>query len=221
MTVQQAIDIFAILYDKYGSANLVDSEVVELLNMALTGEYMNRLFPDSQGGVVNYETDQNIVANIQPLIWTLMLNMNGSGVLTDAVINAALVSATHAGATYFRIGSIGWTTDGATIPVKYVRQNDRWSSERNVFKKPSTSNPKFTLIGSGLQFYPTSASTNLTVNVVKKPKLLDDGDLSATCELGDYQLYTVISLALKLAGISTTSTEVLEDIRLAGLQISQ
>jgi hypothetical protein len=71
MTQQKAVDIFAILQDKYSSPNLITSEVIDLLNMALSGEYMNRLFPDNQGGVVNFEMDQNVVVNIQPLLWTI------------------------------------------------------------------------------------------------------------------------------------------------------
>jgi hypothetical protein len=220
MLQSKAVDIFAIIQDKYNSPNLITSEVIDLLNMALTGEYMNRLFPDNQGGIVNFEFDANVTANIQPLVWTITANMNTSGVVTDTVINTALRTATgNSSDSYFRIGSIGWGSDG--YPVKYVKQNNRWSFQRNAFKQPSTTNPRFTLIGTGLQFYPTDVTKTLTINVIKKPRLLAVADLATQCELGDYQMYNVIAIALKLAGVGTRDSEILDDIRLANLQITQ
>src|SRR3546814_20090148 len=100
---------------------------------------MSRLFPDNQGGIVNYEYDSNVTANIQPLIYTLTgISMTSGGIVTNTVINAALVTASAAGATYFRIGSVGLTSGGTTTPVKYMKQNNRWAYERNVFKKQSS-----------------------------------------------------------------------------------
>jgi hypothetical protein len=222
MTVQKSIDIFNILLDKTGTPYLSDEEVVDLLNMALRGEFLNRLFPDSLGGTVNFEFDANTLANIQPLIYTLSISMNGSGVLTTAAINTALQTATgNADDVYFRIASIGWTTGSDTFPVKFVKNNDRWSFEKNIFKKPSATNPRYTLTAQGLKFYPTSASTVLTVTVIKQPVLFDAEDLAAECELADYQMYTIISHALKLAGISLNATELVEDVRLAALQTNQ
>jgi hypothetical protein len=222
VTINKAISTFQVLLDKYGSAYLTDEEVCDLLNSALRGEYLSRIFPDNQGGLANFEQDQNVLANIQPLVWTLSLNMNGSGILTNADINTALRAATgDSGDAYFRIAAIGWTVDGETIPVKFVRNNDRWSSERNVFKKPSSTNPKYSLIGSGLKFYPTSTSATLTVTVVKYPVLFDAANGSDECELGDYTMHNVLGIALKLAGVSVRDQELIEDVRLAGLQNSQ
>jgi hypothetical protein len=222
MTITQAIDLFEVLLDKYGVPHLENDETCSLLNMAARGEFLNRLFPDSIGGIVNFDFDQNTVASIQPLIWPLTVNMGVTGVLTNAAINTALQTATgEAEDTYFRIASVGWTTGSNTIPVKFIKQNDLWSFERNVFKKPSATNPKFTLIGSGLKFYPTSASTNLSLTVVKYPRLILAADGADACELPDYQMYSIIGLAIKLAGVSIRDQEILEDVRLAGLQITQ
>jgi hypothetical protein len=222
MTIGKSIEIFNVLLDKYGSPYLTDDEICDLLNMALRGEYLNRLFPDNQGGITNFEFDQNTVANIQPLIWTLTVNMNSSGLLTNTAINTALRTATgNNDDTYFRIASVGWTSGSNTIPVKYVKQNDRWAFERNIFKKPSTSNPKYTLLGEGLKFYPTSEATNLTLTVVKYPVLIESANAEDECELGDYQMHQILSIALKLAGISVRDRELIEDVRLAGLQTNQ
>jgi hypothetical protein len=218
MTQQKAVDIFAILQDKYSSPNLITSEVIDLLNMALSGEYMNRLFPDNQGGVVNFEMDQNVVVNIQPLLWTITTTMNTSGIVTSTAINTALRTATgNSSDVYFRIGSIGMTG----YPVKYVKQNNRWSFERNIFKTPTTTKPRFTFLASGLQFYPTDTTKTLTINVVKKPRLLAVADLATECEMNDYLMYNVIGIALKLAGIATREEELIADARNSGVQVVQ
>jgi hypothetical protein len=210
MTQQKAVDIFAILQDKYSSPNLITSEVIDLLNMALSGEYMNRLFPDNQGGVVNFEMDQNVVVNIQPLLWTITTTMNTSGIVTSTAINTALRTATgNSSDVYFRIGSIGMTG----YPVKYVKQN--------IFKTPTTTKPRFTFLASGLQFYPTDTTKTLTINVVKKPRLLAVADLATECEMNDYLMYNVIGIALKLAGIATREEELIADARNSGVQVVQ
>jgi hypothetical protein len=222
MTLQRCLNIFAYLLDKYGSPNLEDQEVIDLLSMALQGEYMNRVFPDNQGSVVNYEFDSNTTSNLQPLIWTVSTTMNASGIVTNSALNSALATASgQAGATYFRIGSIGLTADGKTYPVKYIKQNNIWSFTQNVFKKPVTKRPGYTLVGNGLQFYPTDTTKTLTINVVKKPKLFALADLASEVELSDYVMFSVISIAVKLAGVALRDEEILNDARLAGLQISQ
>jgi hypothetical protein len=217
MTIQKAVDIFNVLQDKYGSPNIITSEIIEHLNMA-TGEYLNRMFPDSQGGVVNFEQDSNVTANLQPLIYTLgNLNMDANGRISTAAINAALVAVTAAGATYFRIGSVG----SGLLPIRYVKHNNIWAYRNNTYKAPTTSNSYYSLLGSGLQFYPTSTILPITITVIKNPKVLTTGDLAETFEFSDYVAYNIISLALKIGSIGTRDTELLEDVRLASLQNQQ
>jgi hypothetical protein len=57
--------------------------------------------------------------------------------------------------------------------------------------------------------------------VIKTPKVLTVAGSAQEMEFSDYSVYNIISIALKLAAVSTRDTEVLEDIRLASLQISQ
>lgn len=222
MTVQKAVDIFNRLLDTYASPSVTDAEAVDYINIGIN-EQLNRLFPDNQGGEVNFEFDSNTIANIQPLIYTLTsISMNTSGIVTNAVINTALATAAGDGsATYFRIGSIGLTSASTTYPVKYIRQNNRWTFERNVFKRPTVSKPRFTLVASGLQFYPISTSTPLTINVIKKPKVLTTSDLANQMEFSDYNSYNAIALALKAAGIAVRDDQMLEDVRMTALQIAQ
>lgn len=221
MTLQQIVDLFAVLQDKYGSPNFDDGETIDLLNMGLN-EYMSRLFPDNQGAVLNYEFDSNVTANIQPLIYTLTgISMNASGIVTNSVINAALVTASSAGATYFRIGSIGLTASGTTYPARYVKQNNRWAYERNVFKQPSVTSPKFALVANGIQIFPVSTTSTLTINVVKKPKALAEADLASEVELSDYVMYNVIALGLKLGGVATRDAELIQAVQATAIQSVQ
>lgn len=223
MLLSKALSIFEILQDKYGAAYIPQSQEIEFFNMAI-GEYLNRLFPDSQGGLANFELDSNVIANIQPLIYTIpVVSMDSNGLASNANINAFLQATTgDPAATYFRVMSVGIIpVSGSRIPVKYASQNKIWAYQRNSFKTPVISSPYYTLVARGLQFYPTDITVAISITVVKNPKVLTVSDLSSQLEFSDYVCYNVISIALKLAGISTRDNEVLEDARLAGLQTSQ
>lgn len=223
MLLSKAIDIFNVLQDKYGSPNIIQSQIIDFINMS-TYEYLNRMFPDNQGGIVNFELDSNVTANIQPLIYTVpVISMDSNGLASNSQINTFLQSITgDPTSTYFRVMNIGFITPGsARVPVRYASQNKIWEYQRNSFKTPSISNPYYTLIATGIQFYPIDVTVPISVTVVKKPKVLTVGDLSSTFEFSDYVVYSIISIALKLAGISTRDSELIEDARLAGLQISQ
>jgi hypothetical protein len=221
MTLQKAITLFDILIDKYGSPNVSPEETVDMLNMA-TYEYLNRLFPDSQGGIVNFEMDSNTVANLKPLIWNVSVNMDSTGFLADSTLQTAVrsVSGDNA-ARVFRISSVGVSTGGQVYPAKFVRQNNLWSFGRNTFKRPTTKAPSFTILGDGVQFAPAQQTSPVFINVIKTPKVLTVAGSAQEMEFSDYSVYNIISIALKLAAVSTRDTEVLEDIRLASLQISQ
>lgn len=217
MLVSTAVAIFNVLQDKFASPNVNESEILKFFNMAI-GEYLNRVFPDNEGGSVNFEYDSNVTANLQPLIYTVgPLNMNSSGILTSTVINSALVSVTsEVGATYFRIANIGWNN---VQPARYAKLNNILAYIQNAFKAPTITNPYYTVVATGFQFYPTSISTPISVTVIKTPKQIVS--TSDTFEFSDYVVYNIISIALKLSGCATRDQEMLEDIRLAGLQINQ
>lgn len=218
LTTQNLVDYFAILQDKYGSPNLIDTEIVDMLNHAQM-EYLNRLFPDTQGGVANVEMDSNVVANIRPLVYTVSTTMNGTtGLVTDATLNTALQTESgDASTTFFRILSVGLTSDSVTYPVKYVKQNNLWSYNRNYFKQPSVTTPWYTLVGKGLRFYPIDATKTLTITCVKSPKTWSlTGPVNP--ELENYALYNILAIALQLAGVSLRDEELIADIRNTTLQ---
>jgi hypothetical protein len=222
MTTQQLVDLYNVLLDKYGSPSQNDSEIVGNLNMA-TYEWLNRVVPDNQGGVVNFEFDSNVVANIKPLIWSITENMDANGLLAEADIETALqTESSDATAKVFRIMSIGITdSSDVTRPVKYEFQNSLWMNARNFFKRPSATNPRYTLIADGLKFYPVNQTDDLVITVIKTPKALALTPSPVNPELPEYVQYNIVSLALKLGGIQVRDEELLQDTRLAALQISQ
>lgn len=222
MTTQQLVDIYNVLLDKFGSPSQLDDEIVGNLNMA-TYEYLNRLVPDNQGGVVNFEFDSNTVANIKPLLFSITENMDVNGLLSEADIESALqTESSDATAKVFRIMSIGITDgDGVTRPVKYEFQNSLWMNARNFFKRPSATTPKYTMIADGLKFYPTNQTDDLVITVIKTPKALALTPSPVNPEMADYVMYNVISIALKLGGVAVRDEELLQDVRLSAVQISQ
>lgn len=220
MTTQKAVDIINILQDRYGSPDVAPGEVVDFLNMA-TYEWLNRLVPSNLGGVVNYDFDVNTLSNIKPLVFGITANMSASGVLTNAAITTALVAAgAEAGAAWYRIGNIGITISGKTYPIKHGKHNNILAYDRNFFKKPSATRIKFSIRQDGLKFNQIDSVNPLTAIVIKHPKLLSlVGPVNP--ELDDAQMYNIIAIALKLAGVSTRENELIMDIRNTGIQTLQ
>ena len=219
MLVSKAVTIFNVLNDKFGSPNVIESEIIDHFNFAIS-EYLNRLFPDNQGGVVNFELDSNVLMNLQPLIYPLNSLAVTSGVLLNSTINSALVTAAGAGSTYFRIMNVSYTNGGSTYYAKYAKHNNILAYERNTYKAPSATKVYYSPVAAGLKFYPSSTST-VSPTVVKNPKVLTTSDLSTSFEFSDYVVYNIIAIALKLSGIGTRDAELIDDVRMTGLQITQ
>ena len=217
MTTQGAVNLFRLLIDKYGSPYFTDSEVIDLLMMAHY-EYINRLIPDNQGGVVNMEFDSNVLQNLKPLIWQVAVNSTSGGLVATATLDTALRTASGDSTTeVLRILGIGYND----TEVRYLKHNNLWSFVNNVYKAPSTSKVRFTVRGDGYQFYPQTTLNNLTFSLLKKPKTLALTPTPVNPELGDYQMMSVVALAVKLAGVSVRDEELLQDARLSGLQLTQ
>lgn len=222
LTTQNLVDLYNVLLDKYGSPSQIDSEIVGNLNMA-TYEYLNRLVPDNQGGVVNFEFDSNTVSNIKPLIFTVTDNMDVNGLLSEADIESALqTESSDATAKVFRIMSIGITdSDDVTRPVKYGFQNSLWMNARNFFKRPSATNPKYTMIADGLKFYPTNQTDDLVITVIKTPKALALTPSPVNPELSDAVLMNIIMIALQIGAIQVREEDLIADIRNTTIQNAQ
>lgn len=202
MTTQQLVNYFSVLQDKYGSPNLIDSEIVSFLNHA-TNEWLNRLVPDSQGGVVNFEEDSNVTAQIKPLIYTVSLNSNSGGLLTTTAINAALVTASEVGAEMFRPMSVVVGTD----VIRYVKHNNIGAYLRNSYKEPTAAYRLYTQIAGGLQVYPNTTTNSVSLTLIKKPRILALTPSVVNPEFEDYVLYVIMTIALRIGGISTRDGE--------------
>ena len=182
MTTAEAVAIFKILQDKYASPHLIDSEIVRMLNMAQY-ERLNRLIPDDMGGVVNFEQDQNIALNVKPLIYYLspLSPRNPDCVITDLVINAALITAVsnvtdpEPDAKYFRICNLVIEAGSDVRYCKYVKHNNVYRISANTFKSATAYTPLYTLNAEGIQMYPKSSTTynaQFGVTVIKHPRTL-------------------------------------------------
>lgn len=216
MTIQNVLDIFDILQDKYGAPYFPDDWKVKLYNKA-TLRYLDTLIPDNQGGIVNFEFDSNVTKNIQPLIYPISISMNGSGVTSMGAINGALQTTSgDSGAEVLRFMTIGALFGGVNYPARYVKQNNIYEYQTNFFKKPRVpDNIMYTIQASGLQFYPVSVSTPLAITILKTPKKADLGNLSDNCEFSDYSVNQIIYIMLQDAGVSTRDEELQQDIRMA------
>lgn len=220
MTTQKAVNIFKILIDKYGSPEVIDSEIVDYLNMA-TYEWLNRLIPDNQGGIVNFEADSNVAMQIRPLIYNLTLSLDANDKITDEKLADKLrVQVEDQNACVFRIGNIGVVVSNITYPAKYVSSNSLWVFQRNYFKKASSTKPLYTYVKDGYQFY-SDPGGDIKITVIKKPSAISLTPIVVNPELDDYAMYSIIMIAVKMAGIAIRETELLQDMRLAGIQNAQ
>lgn len=214
MTTAKVLEIFDILQDKYGAPYFINLWKYDMFNMS-QNEYLHDLLPDEGGEGMNFDADSNITSNIQPLIWTVTPSTNASGLLAESTLETAIQTASGDNtAKLFRIMSIGVRSVGKTYPVRYIKQNNLQQFEANVFKQSTTPNKiKYNFVGSGLQFYPQASTTGLTITVIKTPR---DISVSVDPEWSDYVCYNLIAKMLKLAGITTDSAELIQDVRNSG-----
>lgn len=204
MTSQDAIDKFAVLIDQYGSANFSDDETLQFLNQAQL-ERLRRLVPDDQGGPVNFEYDSNVLSNIKPLIITTTAETSTLGTLATSDLNGLIEAQGFVGDTVYRILEFGWDS----TPYKFLRYNDRYASEANYFKKPSTAQPRYLIYNSGYQFLPRQ-TYSVRVTLIKTPKVMAVGN---SPEWDDVNMNLIIEIALQYASQATRDQELLGSIQ--------
>lgn len=220
MTILQAFEVFDVLQDKYGAPYFPTSYKVDLFNMCQY-EYLHDFLPEEGGEGVNFDYDSNVTATLQPLIWMVDLSMDGTGLVSQATLNAAIATASgDPTAEWFKVLSIGYVDGTGIYPVQYTNQNNLRTFQANVFKAPKAPrNVRYTFEGSGLQFYPTNSSNTLKIKVLKNPRnVVADDDVPANNidpEWSDYVCYNIIAKMLKLAGVATDSQDLINDVRLS------
>ncbi len=211
MTSANVFALFDILQDKYGAPYFPVDWQIRMFNMCQY-EYLHDLLPEEGGDLVNFEFDENITTTIQPLIWTVSVNMNGAGLLPQTTLDTAIKTASgDTTATMFKIMSVGFNSGSSVFPAQYVKYNNLRSFQANIFKAPKIpTNVRYTFLGNGIQFYPTSTTSILTITVIKTPRNISD---VIDPEWSDYVCYNLIVKMLKLAGVATGSEELINDVR--------
>jgi hypothetical protein len=214
MTTVAAISEFDLLLDKSGSPYFTDAEKLVFLNKAQL-EVLNRLVPDSLGGVVNFEFDENVAATIAPLTYKITATPS-SGIVSKSTLNTALQAASaDAGTTVFRVGAVNIVSNGK--PVKFTRHNNINAYIDNVFKAPSESEPRYTVTASSYIIYPTSVG-QVAFTVLKMPRVMT---LVNSPDWDDYVMNQVINQAVKIAAVPLHDGETIADIRNTGFQSAQ
>lgn len=196
------LDWFDILQDKFGSPYFTTDEKLLFLNRGEM-EYVKQVFPDNEGGIINLETDWNVLQNISPLIYELSEdNMDSSGrIPTSTLVTDLRTLSGDNAADIFKVISVEMRRGSDRLPVKFLRHNDKAEFERNYFKKPSFDNPRVLFQNNNLQFRPVDTLSNIIVTVVKTPRTLTLAPVNS--ELPETAHNEVVALALMFAGIAS------------------
>lgn len=214
MTTAAAISEFDLLLDKVGSPYFTDAEKLIFLNKAQL-EVLSRMVPDSVGGVVNFEFDENTQANVAPLIYKITATPS-SGVVTKSTLNTALQAASSdAGTTVFRVGAVNVVSNGKS--VKFTRHNNINAFVDNTFKSPTLDEPRYTVTATSYTILPTSVG-QVAFTVLKTPRVMT---LVNSPDWDDYMMNQVINVAVKLAAVPLRDGELIVDMRNTGIQSAQ
>lgn len=214
MTTAEVIVRCKTIIDKYGSPTIQDSEWVGHLNTAQY-EALNRVIPDNEGGQLNLETDANVLENFKQLIYPVTTTPS-SGLISLSTLTSLIRTASgDATCDLFRILNIG-KSDGTVI--KFVKHNNLYTYKSNSFKSPSDDFPWFTILATGYQLYP-SIGTTVNLTVMKTPLILTN--TGESLEFSDYMVDQIIFQAVKIAAPGIRDSEILQDLRLSGIQSAQ
>jgi hypothetical protein len=215
MTSAQAIERVRLLIDSIGSPYFEDSEILDFLNIAQL-EVLNRMVPDSLGGVVTLELDQNTLENIRPIIYTITTGPTAGLLLTGNIVNNLRSDSGDSTCSLFRVLNIA--VNSSNQLVRFVKHNSLYAHMTNVFKAPATTDLAYTSIAGGFQLYPITTNVVMKMTVIKTPKIMTD---SNTPDWDDYVMNQVILQAVKLIGVPTRDEELIADARNTGIQSAQ
>jgi hypothetical protein len=210
MTSAELIANFSYLQDERGSPNFDDDEVLVLLNMAQL-ERLRRLLPDDQGGVVNFEFDENTLFNVKQLIYPLSTTMSAGGVITFSALTTSLRSATSdSTCSLHRIVDLGWTKSGVSYPVKFVKNNNWYANKRNVFKAGASTAPVYKVDATNITFDPIDTSASIIVDCLKTPRIMTAIN---SPEWDDQNANLIVEIALQYAAQATRDQELMGMIK--------
>lgn len=216
MTTEDAINRCKSLADKYGSAIIDDDEWVGYLNMAQY-EVLNRIIPDSMGGVQNVEFDINILEEVKPLVYSFTVTPAG-GQMTIAALNSAMQSASGDPAcTMFRLLNLADLSNNSNL-IRFIKHNNLYAYIGNKFKRFDTNHPGFTVTANAYQFYP-NLSGDVRVTALKTPKKLTN--TGEALDYSDYVSNQVIFQAVEMASIQLRDQELTQVQRNSGVMLAQ
>lgn len=216
MTTLEAIDKLDLLLDKYGSPYFTQTEKLNFLNMAQL-EALNRMIPDSVGGVVNFDLDRNTLTNINQLIYHFSISpdqttADGVRIFYSSLLTQVRSQSGQPSATINRIMNLSVITSLNPYieePIKYIQQNKIAATTVNTFKRPTSTNRVYYLEGSNIRCVPTITS-QVKVILIKDPVIMT---AAVNPEWGDYMMNQIISIAAQMASIGLRDPELLQQLQ--------
>lgn len=179
MTVTQWHTYFDILVDKYGSPYFTTNEKDLLFNRA-----QFKVLDGILGGEETQLQEELLRNNLR----VSTVNSTGSGIITDAAINASI------NAIFYKIRRV----EVGGVEARYSTLN---KDRTNSFKAPTLDKLRYGYNNAGIYILPATAYTNVKVTVVTEPTLVSYPSTSSTMPEEAHNL--IIATAVDLAGIAT------------------
>lgn len=225
MNIIEMISWFDIIQDKQNSPYFTSAEKTQFIQRAQV-KYVNELifqhlFPSSrksEGAARVYSSIEATVAGSEVLEPLLMVDIPVSsdalGVITRASIESALQLISGDTKGYVAISTLAMDLGNQSfLPVRFVRHNDYFKFQNNVFKKASASQPQYRIERETIKVAPTGVFDYL-ISVVKEPiDVVYDEATPANnvdCELPEFTHDDILAIALDDAGVSSRDSALLQ-----------
>lgn len=170
-------------------------------------EYVKKMMPSSEGGIINIEYDQQVYSNIYTLVFeTAGLTPSSVGKITKSQVQTALNTQSGSTEPFMYVMNISWTKGGVTYPVFYVRQNEWYAFEQNTFKKGKASRPNYKMDATGFTFTPIDVTSSIRFTLLKQPRAINLAT-DVTSDLPEGTHKTLVELAVELASVGIRDQE--------------
>lgn len=200
MSITEMLEYFDLLTDKVGSPYFTDDEKYSFINRSQI-EYLKKLLPSNEGGVVNIETDHVVFSNAYTLVYeTGVLNPSSTGEVSRTSVQSALNAVS--GSTEPFVFPMNVSYNG--LPCKYTRHNDWYEMEGNTFKKGTALEPRYRQEATKFVVSPAVATAEVRFTLLKQPK---DVGVGVDSEYPSHTHKTIIELAVDLASVAMRDAE--------------
>lgn len=205
MNIIEMHDWFDLIQDKVDAVYYTTTEKDQFINRSIQlfiNDVIHQFRDDPNRGLMitsTLEESLNASEVLRPLmLLDLPVSSAASGIMTDEAIEAAILAAVGEEGTFLHILSL---KDNNDLPVKYVRENDFASFQRNDFKQASSSAKQYRIGIDGIYCYPIGIAS-YKLSVIKAPNEVNYEGLQST-DLPDTVHDFVLAKALELAGLSS------------------